>query len=355
MIEPRQIPIENIYYLFCYAWDRFEEGRAITAGADLSPDLPNLLARVLAAGTQKLFRRGLDRAYQPIEEELATVRGHINMGGSLRLNIRKVRRLECEYDELSHDVPHNRVLRASLLRLSRAPSLDTALGLELRRLARRMTDVSDIKLDRGSFSRLQLHRNNAHYDLLLRVSELAFDCLLPNEAGDGYRFENVLRDEKKMARVFESFVRNFYRHEQDELAVQPLTIRWDATSISPDATAWLPQMRVDVFLTSVERKIIIDTKYYFSALQTYHGKPSFNSNNLYQIFSYLKNAAAQDAAYAITSGMLLYPQVGRAIDAHFEVQGHQIQVLTLDLSENWTRIRKRLLDIISDSKLDNAP
>lgn len=31
------IPIENIYYLFCYAWNRFEEAQAALVGATGSP------------------------------------------------------------------------------------------------------------------------------------------------------------------------------------------------------------------------------------------------------------------------------------------------------------------------------
>ncbi len=49
MNSPQLIPIENIYYLFCYAWNRFEEAQTIPLGASPGPDLPNLLARVCVA------------------------------------------------------------------------------------------------------------------------------------------------------------------------------------------------------------------------------------------------------------------------------------------------------------------
>ena len=57
------IPVRNLYYLFLYAWDRFSEGRQIDVGSDTSPDLPNLLARVLVSGVRRQFRRGLDKGY----------------------------------------------------------------------------------------------------------------------------------------------------------------------------------------------------------------------------------------------------------------------------------------------------
>ena len=107
MSEPT-IPIRNLYYLFCYAWSRFEEAQAISTGAEESPDLPNLLARVLSEGTRSLLKRGLDRGYLPHEEELSTIRGHIELGPTLQLQARHRRRVHCTYDELSHDLLHNR-------------------------------------------------------------------------------------------------------------------------------------------------------------------------------------------------------------------------------------------------------
>src|SRR5690554_5725699 len=95
-----RIPIANVYYLFCYAWDRFEQAKAIDVGAETSPDLPNLLARVLVAGVHHIVRRGLDRGYQPMVEELATVRGRIMLNASIALQVQRVRRLACEFDEL---------------------------------------------------------------------------------------------------------------------------------------------------------------------------------------------------------------------------------------------------------------
>jgi 5-methylcytosine-specific restriction enzyme subunit McrC len=69
------IPIENIYYLFCYAWDRFPEGKAIDVGRIKSPKIWDLLASVLVRGINRLIRRGLDRGYTEIEEDISAVRG----------------------------------------------------------------------------------------------------------------------------------------------------------------------------------------------------------------------------------------------------------------------------------------
>src|ERR1039458_10864091 len=70
-----QIPIANIYYLLCYAWDALEERDALTDVDALdSTDRLGLFARVLVNGTRRLLRRGLDRGYLAREDEILGVR-----------------------------------------------------------------------------------------------------------------------------------------------------------------------------------------------------------------------------------------------------------------------------------------
>ncbi|MFD1987429.1 hypothetical protein ACFSOZ_33960 [Mesorhizobium newzealandense] len=339
------IPIENIYYLFCYAWDRFEEAKAISVEGISSPDLPNLLARVLLVGTRNLLRRGLDRGYQPHEEDIATLRGQIDLGGTVRLWSRRARRLHCLFDELSHDVLHNQILKASLCRLAKAPTLDRNLARDLLKVSRHFVDVTDIRLDRRVFSRVQLHRNISGYGLVLRVAELAFDSLLPAPGRSGYQFHDVLRDERKMAAVFEAFVRNFYRNEQRKYSVEPLHIRWDAELISDDGAGQLPNMRVDVFLRSPQRQLIIDTKYYSDALQTYRGASTFHSSHLYQLFAYLRNAHGA-GEHTRCDGLLLYPEARSRPDAVYRVHGHVVKIATVNLAQPWQLIARRLHDLV---------
>lgn len=341
------IPIANLYYLYCYAWERFAEGKALAVDAEASPDLPNLLTRVLVNGMRSLFRRGLDRVYVPFEEELATVRGHIEIGASLRLQAQKIKRLHCSYDELSHDVLHNQILKAILRRLATMPSLAAPLKAEAQNLVRRMHDISDIRLTHSCFARVQLNRNSAYYDLLLKVAQLAFDMLLPVPGAGAYKFQDITRNEREMARVFEAFIRNFYKLEQSEFKVEPLTISWDALPLEQSEGDRLPSMRVDVFLRSPRRQLIIDTKYYLEALQTHHGATSFRSENLYQLFSYLKNHHVRVPVETQLDGMLLYPQVGSQFDAQFAIQGSTVRLATVDLGRPWSDISQRLLGLIA--------
>ena len=80
---PGLIPIQNLYYLFCYAWDRLEEGDVINVGGVESPELVDLFAKVLTGGVRHLMRRGIDRQYTERDEPLSTVRGRIDVTKSM--------------------------------------------------------------------------------------------------------------------------------------------------------------------------------------------------------------------------------------------------------------------------------
>jgi 5-methylcytosine-specific restriction enzyme subunit McrC len=151
-----------------------------------------------------------------------------------------------------------------------------------------------------------------------------------------------------MRLVFQAFVRNFYRIEQDRFTVRPLQLNWDAKPETERAANLLPVMVTDIFLCADDRRIIVDTKYSASSLVEHHGKKSVRSENLYQLFAYLKNAEARGPEFHATEGMLLYPAVNDSLCASFNIQGHRVTVATVDLNQPWPQIRTELLSLIKD-------
>lgn len=89
-----------------------------------------------------------------------------------------------------------------------------------------------------------------------------------------------------MARLFEDFVRNFYKKETPEYRVFLENINWEAGG---DDLTHLPLMQTDISIESQTRKIIMDTKYYQQSLMQYRGSQKLISGNLYQLFAYLSN------------------------------------------------------------------
>lgn len=346
-VTKSRIPVRNIYYMFLYAWNRFEQGKDIPVGAEDSPDLINLLAKVLAHGTRELLRRGLLRDYISTSEELAGVQGRVNISRSMSLLMTRRPRLVCDFDELDPNVLPNQVLRTTLARIAGVSSLDQALRKELLALEKALGVADRIRLADSVFRRVQLTRNSASYRFLMKVCELAFVTTLPSEGHGAFRFVDALRDEKRMPLVFQAFVRNFLAIEQQKFQVGAKQLNWDALPEDDQAAALLPRMNTDIVLTSLERQIIIDTKYYASALSEHQSKRLLHSENLYQLFSYLKNAEAIGHAFRYAEGILLYPATGDRLRASYQIQGHRVTAASVNLDKPWQQVRNELLALIS--------
>lgn len=341
-----KVPILNLYYLLCYAWDMLDEGRVVDASAEPFQSLPDLFARVLRTGVRHLLRRGLDRGYLPEAEDARTPRGKLDLADTAKRNLRLRCQVRCEFNDFSPDVLHNQIIKASLIRLARCDDLDASLRADASALCHRLHEVSTIELTPDVFNRVVIHRNNRFYAFLVEVCRVLFQSLLVDPATGRTVFRDFLGDEQTMARLFERFVRNFFRREQTEFDADSELLPWADVDGEPEDLTYLPKMRTDVTLRSSTRTIVLDTKYYASSLQSYFGRETIHSDHLYQLFAYLKNTPQAGSTVAPLEGILLYPVVGREIDLRYRVHGHPVRVVTLDLNQPWTEIRDRLLGLI---------
>jgi 5-methylcytosine-specific restriction enzyme subunit McrC len=349
---PGAIPIQNIYYLLCYAWDQLAEGEEVDVAADECHTLDELFARVLTNGTQHLLRRGLDRDYLPYREETASLKGRFDLTASMSRQTWRQGRMVCEFDELSHDILHNRIVKTTLALLSQNRNLNRKTKKLLHQQLEILGPITPIRITTKLFRRVHLHRNNRAYHFLLNICELIHDSLLPTEQSGQSRFRDFIRDERRMPYLFENFVRNFYRREQREFHVSAFKPKWNATG-SVEALAVLPEMRTDVSLHSRERSLIIDCKFYKEALKSrFKSTKKVNSANLYQLYTYLKSAH-HDPKWSDTEGVLLYATVGQSFDLSFTLDQHSVRVCSIDLNQPWPTIAGSLISLISESS-ENA-
>jgi 5-methylcytosine-specific restriction enzyme subunit McrC len=308
----REIPIANIYYLLCYAWDALEEKDALAdAGALESPDLLNLFARVLANGTHRLLHRGLDRGYLPREEELAGVRGKLLATPTLRRNLLRKGRAMCAWDELEYDTLPNRILKTTLVRLA-AGGLEPRAHAAVRDVLRWLSPVSTMDL--------------------------------PDAAGGPSRFRDFVRE--GLPALFEKFVFNFYAHELPAgWTTSAPHIEWPMCEANDDARALVPRMMTDVCISGPGRAIILDTKFYATALTgNAYGSDKLRAGHLYQLFAYLRHRA-HEPGWEKAEGVLLYPRVERDFAPEFTTHGHRIRALTVNLHQPWRDIERELLAV----------
>jgi 5-methylcytosine-specific restriction enzyme subunit McrC len=341
------IPIANIYYLLCYAWDVLDEkDTLVDVDALDSTDLVSLFARVLVNGTRRLLRRGLDRGYLPREDEIPGVRGKLLVTPTLRRNLLSRGRAACSWDELEYDTLPNRILKTTLQRLHDADELDPGTRADVRDLLRWLATVQTIELRATDFRRVQLHRNNRIYAFLLHICELVHEHWLPAEHGGARLFRDFVRD--RLHKLFEKFVFNFF-HQELPAGWQVIASKFDWQLVSPndDARDLVPSMETDVCLCGPGRAIILDTKFYAQALKGgSYATPRLPSPNLYQLFTYLRQRSCEPG-WEHAEGVLLYPRTTREFNAEFTTHGHRIRALTLDLFQPWQKIHDALLQIVT--------
>uniref|UniRef100_UPI0026396933 5-methylcytosine restriction system specificity protein McrC n=1 Tax=Microbacterium sp. TaxID=51671 RepID=UPI0026396933 len=300
---------------------------------------------ILIRGVGAQVKRGIHRDYRSRRDELATVRGRIDVPRTVAARSLTRARLVCEFDEYEPDTPHNRALKAVLVLLIRQGDLTAARRVALRRLLPYLDSVTTVSPTSVQWSKLSYHRANADYRLLLGVCELIVKGMLQTEDSGDAKLSSWVADEQ-MSYLYERFLLEYFRLHHAPLAPAAPTVPWDYDLPSALGAHQLPAMRSDVTLRHGGRMLIIDAKYYSQSMQTgAWGKPTVHSPHLYQVLSYVKNADV--ARNGSVSGLLLYARTDAALQPDLDVviQGNRIGARTLDLNQPWECLRAQLDDV----------
>jgi 5-methylcytosine-specific restriction enzyme subunit McrC len=360
------IPIANLYYLLAYAFELVDE-RVLTRAEAEAFDAPvDLLAALLEAGMARQIKRGLYREYVVQREELATLRGKVDVAASLRHKMARQPRLTCEFDEYSQDNAYNQALKAVALLVVRSPSVKRELRAALKKSLLYFSHVRTVDVRSIAWASFVFTRENKSYRLLLSLCQLLVEGMLMADAPGGAMLAPAVND-ATMARLFERFVLRYFIVHHAGLHPAAPQIPW---ALDEDYTGtMLPVMKSDVVLCAgggcggvsggadaagasghfaahyAEKRLVIDTKFYGQTYQEHgrFGAKTVHSGNLYQLFCYVKNLAA-GAPRAQVAGMLLYARTEDVCQPNerFVMVGNVIYVRTLDLSQEFSGIAREL-------------
>ena len=332
------VVIKNIYYMMAYAFKAIDIADFKRLEVESFGNVLDLLAAILAAGLDAQRRRGLEREYQPREEDLMRVRGRIDIADTMRLRMRQRQDLHCVFDERTEDTYKNQVLKTTALYLLRAPEVDAQRKRDLKRSLVLMQDVSLLDPQRIAWGSMRYHRNNRSYQILMNVCYLALhELLLRDERGE-VRLADVLSGDS-LHRLYEKFILEYYRKHWSWLHPAAREIDHGIGDSAPD---FLPRMLTDVTLANGDKCLIIDAKCYGTILGTHYDKEILSPANLNQILSYVMHAA--NAFDGEVSGMLLYAKTeGTELESESWLElGHTYHVRTLDLNQDFAGIAAQL-------------
>lgn len=307
-------------------------------------EMYDLLAAILAKGIGIQLKQGLYREYINRQEELSVLRGKINMSGTIKNQLVHKRVLTCDFDDLSENNLFNQIIKTTVILLMKNAKLKTEYKDDLKKKMLFFSNVDIVEPTSIRWSSIRFQRNNQTYRMLISICQLILEGMLMTTDTGEYRLASFV-DEQHMCRLYEKFILEYYNRHYPELKVSASQIPW---SVDDGVRTMLPMMQSDIHLQKDNTVLIIDAKYYSHTTQTQYDKHTLHSNNMYQIFTYVKNRDYEFGEEEHTvSGMLLYAKTEEEIqpDHVYQMHGNQISVRTLDLNLPFVDIAGQLNQI----------
>ena len=343
--KDKSILIRNVYHMLAYAFRALRLDEYEDLASEDFEHMHELFAAILSKGIARQVKQGLYREYVGKAEDLATVRGKVELSGTIRNRLARRQKVSCEYDELSENNLLNQVLKTTSMVLLRHGEVGEGYRAELRRVMLFFSGVDEIDPSAIRWGAIRFQRGNASYRFLLSVCQLVLDgMLIATDAGDRKLARFV--DDQRMSRLYEKFILEYYREEHPEVSANAEQVPWAGADAE---VGLLPIMQTDITLRRDRQVVIIDAKYYMSMTQESYGVHTLHSGNLYQIFTYVKNMQATlGEGSPRVKGMLMYARTDEKIlpDGDYHMSGNEISIRSLDLSCDFEGIRAQLDEVI---------
>lgn len=314
------IPVENIFYMLLYVWQKPEYIKKIKVQKSFEKieNVNEFWSLILLFFLEKQTKLGFSKIYNEKQEITSNLRGKIDFK-HIPKNFCK---WNCFIDEFELDYKKLEILKAAL-KVCLESNISKKTYYSLKKLWKELEYINLI-------DKKNLNLNLEFKEIYLNI------CILILKGDFIKKGKNffIQAEDLKMEVIFEKFIRNFYKKNLKDAKVSRENINWK-TNVSDSL---LPRMQTDISITWEKRKMIIDTKWYKKTLNESWNTMKIHSQNLYQIFAYLKNSNQK------TQGMLLYPKVIIDIEKNYCLDGNFIRVSTINLNQEWSKIEKELLE-----------
>jgi len=288
------------------------------AMTELSWQRETLLEILIGLFARKLadeVRKGMPRRYLAHEDDLAALRGRLDVTRQFTTLVARPDRLACRYDDLSPDILLNQIMKAAVDRLGRL-SQSAENQRRLRELAFFYADIRVVPPSSLAWDSLILDRTNSRWRELVELARLLLgERFQTTSAGDSRGFSLTF----DMSRLFEAYVARQLRRA---LAGSDLTVHPQGGRLYCLEEAETGERR---FMTKpdilIKRRgaveMIIDTKWKSVSRRLDDPKRGVSQADVYQMIAY-------GQLYRCDRLMLLYPHHAETGEAPGVLARHRV-------------------------------
>lgn len=354
----RNIPIHNIYYILCYAWDILKAKDIVKVSNEKFNDIYDLLSRVFDMALRKMIRAGVVRSYVDETDAISTVRGRIEINESIKPACSSKKLLVCSYDEYSVDNAFNQIINFTLELLIRNEQVNKETKKSLKSARVFFSGIGMMPPTKENCQKLIYSRNTVHYKLLISIAIMLYQGTVVNEDDGKTVFSNFFEGDQ-MGRVFQAFLRNFYYSHlnRKDYQVYASNIAWPYEE--EDNSVWKDIFEINRDLGDRQTDVVIDFKKYNFQLiieAKFYKNTFINARNnsedirlrtqhLNQIRGYIEDSKFVGAKV----GSLIYPLTTHDYSEGSlkPVKGANIILKTVNLNTDWADIESDLLGFIN--------
>ncbi len=344
IIDKQTIYIKNIYYMLTYAFSVLKETNYESLSGEDFHNVYDLLAAVLYRAVIKQIKQGLYHEYVNQRDNLNTIRGKIDINGTIQNKMLRKQSVSCEFDEFTSNNKYNQIIKATLLLLIKKSDVQNERKLDLKRALIYFSGMDDIDTSLIAWNNLTYTKNNQTYQIIINICYFIIQAqLLSDEYGQSKMMNFI---DEFMHRLYEKFILEYYKAHYKYLNPHAAEIKWLLDEY--DDAEFLPSMISDIYLTDGKKILIIDAKYYSHTMQEKYGKHSYHSKNWFQIFAYVMHADIENKHNV--KGMLLYAKTNESVipNQKFVDKGYEFEFTTLDLNTDFKKICQSLDDIVNN-------
>ena len=228
MTKDKGIFIKNIYYMLSYAFQVLKQSNYENIASEEFEMVQDLFAVILAKGVAKQLKQGLYREYVIQHENLAVMRGKLDMPETIRNRIQRKQKLACEFDELSENNLLNQIIKTTIYYLIKDKEVSNGHKSDLNKILLFFDNIEILDPSSIEWGRLQYHRNNKNYEMLMNICYFVLDGMLQTTEKGDYRMATF--SDEHMARLYEKFILEYYRRNHTYLSeVRAAKVKWNLT------------------------------------------------------------------------------------------------------------------------------